>query len=437
MNRKLQIIGIFAVVGVLLVGATTASAHGQPSLVAQTVSPDNTVLAGTISRLNVGAIVAASLVALIIELALNLLGIGIGMNTINPKYGEDSATPQELGSGAIAWVIISTLVSLFVGGWLAGRFAGIPNNTDGLLHGLVTWALVTLVSVAFLTTTAGRILSGTTALISQGLALAGATVGGVARGAAVQGVGNVAQGAGNALQDATQGTANALQDVVNSRPEVANALRQRDQLLQNIVAEGRQMLQRAGVDANAVRETAQGAAQDMQNAARNAAQNPTQAEQVFSDTLTRILNRTQSVTDNVDRDAVLGMLAERGNMSREQAEQTLRRWEDTFGQARTQAEQTAQEAQRKVEDLRQKAEQKVEELRWQADRTAREVADTTAKAISRIALAAFGAMLLGAIAASAGGAIGAPKATMVTTPVVNPIVVPPAVSTPVTSVPVP
>jgi len=431
MNRKLQILGIslIVLVGVLFVGTMTVKADVRIPLLAQVVNPDTSIgLTGSISRLNVGAIVAAGLVALILELALNLLGIGLGANTINPKYGEDSATPQELGTGAIGWVIVSTLASLFVGGWLAGRFAGIPDSLDGLLHGLVTWALVTLVSVAFLTTTAGRILSGTTALISQGLALAGATVGGVARGAAgiaqaaVQGAGNLAQGTGDVLQNATQGAANAVQDAVSSRPEVAEALRQRDQLLQNIINEGRQMLQHAGVDEKVVRQTAQNAAQDVQNAARTAVQNPAQAEQVFSDTLGRILNRTQAVTDNVDRDAVLGMLAEGGNMSQEQAEQTLRRWEDTFNKARYQVEQTAQETQRKAEDLRRQAEQKAEELRMQADRTAREVADATAKAISRIALAAFGAMLLGAIAASAGGALGAPKISL--NPTVNPIIVP-------------
>jgi hypothetical protein len=29
------------------------------------------------------------------------------------------------------------LISLFIGGWLAARFAGIPDNIDGLLHGLM------------------------------------------------------------------------------------------------------------------------------------------------------------------------------------------------------------------------------------------------------------------------------------------------------------
>jgi len=443
MNRKLQIfsIALIALISVLFIGMISVKANVHTPLLTQVINPATDIgLTGSISRLNVGAIVAAGLVALIIELALNLLGIGLGANTINPKYGEDSATPQQLGGSAIVWVAISTLISLFVGGWLAGRFAGIPNDLDGLLHGLVTWALVTLVSVAFLTTTAGRILSGTTALIGQGLALAGATVGGVARGAAgvaqaaVQGAGNLAQGTENALQNATQGAANAVQDAINARPEVADALRQRDQLLQNIVAEGRQMLQQVGVDGNAVRQNAQGAAQEVQNAARTAVQNPAQAEQVFSDTLGRILNRTQAVADNVDRDDVLGILAERGNMSREQAEQTLRRWEDTFNKARTQAEQTVQDAQRKGEELKRQAEQKAEELRMQADRTAREVADATAKAISRIALVAFGAMLLGAIAASAGGALGAPKISL--NPTVNPIIAP-AIPTVATSIPTP
>lgn len=419
------IVPLLAVITVFVLSTLSVSAAPPPSLIAQAVTGDTSVavLPGTLSRLNIGAIVAASLVALIIELALNLLGIGIGANSINPKYGEDSSTPQQLGTGAIAWVAISTLVSLFVGGWLAGRFAGIPNGLDGLLHGLVTWALVTLISVSLLATTAGRILSGTTSLISQGLNLAGSTAGGVARGAAgiaqsvAQGAGGavqgIAQGAGGAIQNAAQGASGAAQDAIRSNPDLANAAntlnQQPDQLLQTILGEGRKMLQQAGIDPNAVQGAAEGAVQEVSNAAKNVSQNPGDAERIFTDTLNRVLDRSKGVANKVDREAVLKVMAERGGMTPEQAHQQLQKWEANLEQARTQTEQTVQDAQRKAEEFRRDAEKKAAEVRREADRVAREVADATAKAVSRIALAAFAAILAGAIAASIGGAVGAPS----------------------------
>jgi hypothetical protein len=459
MDRKFRLIAIsllsaVTMVVLMILDHTAASANTQTPLFTQVIGPDTSVsLPLAVSRLNVGAIVAAALVALIIDLALNLLGLGIGMNSINPRYGEDSATPQELGTGAIAWVAITTAISLFIGGWLAGRFAGLPNDLDGLLHGLVTWALCTLVSVSLLATTAGRILSGTTTFLSQSLQLAGAAAGGVARGAAgvvqgvAQGAGNVvqgaAQGAGNAVQNVAQGAENAVEDAIQSRPEVANALRNRDQLMQTILNEGRDMLRQAGIDPNGLQGTAQGAVREATAAARTAVQNPAEAERIFSEALNRVLGQAQGTVNQVDRDAVVNVLAERGNISREQAQQTLAKWEDTFGRARAQAEQVAQQAQGKAEELRREAEYKAAEVRREADRVAREVANTTAKAISRLALAAFGAMLMGGIAASIGGALGAPDATTVTfnttPPVVRPIDVvtstPVSLTTPITPVP--
>ncbi len=425
-NIRKMSIGVCSFAGTLFVGTLVVKANTTHSLLGQIV--ETTTLPGTISRLNIGAILAASLVALIVELALNLLGIAIGASTINPKYGEDSATPQELGAGAVGWIALSTLVSLFAGGWLAARFAGIPNNIDGLLHGVVTWALVTLVSVALLTTTAGRLLSGMTGLISHGLTLAGMTAGGVVRGAAgvaqtvAQSAENAAQRAGTTLQNTAQQAADRVEDAVASRPELDNFTRQRDQVLQDILAEGRQLLQSAGINPDSVRNNIQNAAQDATVAVKAAVQNPAEAEKIFTDTLTRVLNRTQAMANQVDRDAVVQTISERTHVSREQAEQTVRRWEDTLSRVRSQAEQTVQEVQRKGQEIKQEAQYKIAEARYEADRVARNVADATAKAISQLALTAFGAMLLGAIAAGLGGTIGAPVST--TSVSVTPIIAP-------------
>lgn len=103
--------------------------------------PDPTLAA--VRRISWAAIFAGLFVALAIELLLSLLGVGFGAGTIHAVSGT-SATAGSLGIGSGIWFLISTLVALFAGGWVAGRLAGMPRATDGVLHGIVAWSLTTL-----------------------------------------------------------------------------------------------------------------------------------------------------------------------------------------------------------------------------------------------------------------------------------------------------
>lgn len=60
-------------------------------------------------------------------------------------------------------------MSFYIGGWFAGRLTGIGRVSESVLHGILSWGLVT-VSVAFLLAfTAGRIMGGAIGMIGQGL----------------------------------------------------------------------------------------------------------------------------------------------------------------------------------------------------------------------------------------------------------------------------
>jgi len=76
------------------------------------------------------------------------LGVSIGVTAVNPLTA-DQSSGQALGIGAGIWLIVSTIISLFLGGWVAGRMAGF--RREGALHGLVTWGAVTLLTVLLLT----------------------------------------------------------------------------------------------------------------------------------------------------------------------------------------------------------------------------------------------------------------------------------------------
>ncbi len=107
-----------------------------------------------------GAIIAGVMVALVIQLVMNMIGAGFGFSAIDPlEGGIPSVTTFSIAGGL--WMFVSSIVALFAGGWLASYLAVFMHDEDGMLHGLVTWALSTLVLVLFLVTVFGSLLLGT------------------------------------------------------------------------------------------------------------------------------------------------------------------------------------------------------------------------------------------------------------------------------------
>jgi hypothetical protein len=110
---------------------------------------------GYFRRISWGAVFAGVLVALIVQLTLSLLGIAIGLGaTLVLDAGRGIAI------GAAVWWILITLVSLFVGGWIAGKLCGIPFPFESVLHGIVLWALSIIITVWLLAGTLGAIMGG-------------------------------------------------------------------------------------------------------------------------------------------------------------------------------------------------------------------------------------------------------------------------------------
>jgi len=266
--------------------------------------PQVTVLPQQLERISWSAILAGSIVALILQVAINLLAIGIGVSTINPSDGDNSASPKTLGTEAVVAIVISMIVSLFIGGFMAARFSGMPERMDGLLHGVMVWALVSLVTTALLMTTIGRFVSGIGNLLAQGLRLAGTATQTVAQGAGAA-VQTVAQGAVNSVRSAVgtaQDVAENAQNRLENNPEVADLMQKRDQAIATIKSEASKIMQQTGVTPERVRAQVQNAGYQVQDATKEALQNPGDAERIFNQTLTRLLvTVNQSPTKRMSR----------------------------------------------------------------------------------------------------------------------------------------
>ena len=124
------------------------------------VAPEERVGAVSWPAIFVGAAAAGAL-----SLVLVVLGVGLGLSSISPWQGA-GASAKALGAGTIAWISFTQLAASALGGYLAGRlrvkWSGL--HTDEVYfrdtaHGFMAWAVASLVTAAFLTTTVGALLS--------------------------------------------------------------------------------------------------------------------------------------------------------------------------------------------------------------------------------------------------------------------------------------
>jgi hypothetical protein len=112
-----------------------------------------------INRISWGAVGAGVVVALVTQLILNMLGIGLGAASFDPAFSQNqSATTFSIVAGM--WWAISGILAALVGGYTAGRLAGQPKESSGAWHGLTSWALTTLLVFYLLTSTMGSIVGG-------------------------------------------------------------------------------------------------------------------------------------------------------------------------------------------------------------------------------------------------------------------------------------
>lgn len=120
------------------------------------------------------AVFAGTLTVLSVLLILNLIGLWIGLGVINPT---ETNPMSGVGIGSIIWWVLSNLIALFAGGFVAAR-AGISfTNISGVLQGILTWALYTIVSAWLLTTVVGNIISGVGSAVGGVLSTTGDTMG--------------------------------------------------------------------------------------------------------------------------------------------------------------------------------------------------------------------------------------------------------------------
>lgn len=127
------------------------------------------------SALAWSAIVAGALAAVAASLVLLALGSGMGFATMSPWGGGPSAVA--LGTSAAIWMVVTQWLASALGGYLAGRlrssWVGVHSHEVTFrdsAHGVLAWALASVLVAALLTGAFSAVLGAGTHLAASGAA---------------------------------------------------------------------------------------------------------------------------------------------------------------------------------------------------------------------------------------------------------------------------
>lgn len=158
------------------------------------------------NKVSWGAIFAGVVVALVVQLLLNLLAAGIGAAVIDPAANDNpSATTLSISTGV--WFVVSGIIASFFGGYIASRLSGRPVLSTGALRGVTPWAVNTLVVIYLLTTYIGVLIGGVFSGLGGIVSSTGSTVAIAAAtsGPAIATAANPMAGIEQQIQDASGG----------------------------------------------------------------------------------------------------------------------------------------------------------------------------------------------------------------------------------------
>lgn len=298
-------------------------------------------------RISWGAIFAGTLIALVTMILLNLLGIGIGLGSINPV--EEAQPFSGLGTGTIIWWVVSNLIAIFAGAYVAGKLAGVPIASTSTMHGILSWCLYTLVSFWILTSAVGSIISGVGSVASSTLSAAGSGV------------------------EAAVGSSQDNQSGLISFGDIKQ-------------------------EANRILDRRQ-----------NVAYVPDSVERVAEEVHYKMSEEANISTEDI-RDVSLAVLFENGKLKKNiNREDIVTALENETDLSRQEASEVADVMVREYNNASQALQQFEQEARQQAEETGQKVAEATSSA----AIWTFVALALGAVVSGVGGLTGKPDTVAV------------------------
>lgn len=272
-----------------------------------------------LKRISWSAVFAGVIISIVIYLLLTILGTAIGATTIDPLKEQNPL--DGLGTGATIWTGLSMLISIAAGAFITGRLA----QREGALHGLLMWAVNTLVCVWLVVAVLSSAVSGTASVIGSGFSMLGNGISAVAP--------SVAQRAKQTLQE------NNI-DLNNLQSELETTLRQTGKP----ELQPEKLEQDANAESNNAQNQAEATAKDQQN-----------ADTDLANWFKGVVDRNQATLQAADVDALKNIIKARTGKSDQEVDQIV-----------AQTQQSYEQAYKKYQELKAQAEQKAREAGEQA-----------------------------------------------------------------------
>lgn len=335
--------------------------------------PDTTTVGSlreSIDRVSWGSVIAGVVTVLAISTLLSILGTAIGSSVIDPM----SNSPFDgLGTAFGISSAVFLIISFAAGGFVAGRLA----NARGFIHGFLSWATATLVSMVLIGFAAGQIASGGASAVGSIFSGAGQVTGSVAKG----------------LGSATSSLGEQLSENFDFNPEGESLLD--DPNLRNQVNQVLRDTDSGSLQPEYLKDQAQAAGDDIQTAARHLASNPSDYEAILNELVEQQKTRLENVQQDVDRDALVNSLVSNTDMTQPEAE-------DFVDQSMARLDEGVNQMQQQVDRLDGYIEQAQQELA-SAEKSLREGAEQAAESLRNSALMVFIAMVIAALISSFAG----------------------------------
>lgn len=153
-----------------------------------------------------GAVFAGLLMGTAVQIILTMLGVAIGLGA-----ADDSAKGASIGTGI--WAVIAALLAAFLGGRVAGMTARAREKGDGAFHGLLAWALSTIIAIWLISAGAGKLLGGAASVAGN---VAGGAASGLSQATATR-PNTVRENAQDMSQNAQQPQVQAQADTLKER----------------------------------------------------------------------------------------------------------------------------------------------------------------------------------------------------------------------------
>lgn len=161
------------------------------------------------STVSWGAIFAGTTAALALQVLFMMLGAGLGFAIYSPATSDNPVA--SLSIGALIIQSICAITSLWLGGWVAGRFSPVCVRATGWLHGFSVWCAATVGGVMLVALGAGWMMGDLSKLAGGGLSAVGEPVAAVAGGSVDL--------AANAVEQSSETIKSYVEEALSNRSE--------------------------------------------------------------------------------------------------------------------------------------------------------------------------------------------------------------------------